>query len=501
MQVGGRVIAGKQYKRAAGTWSRDLVPFHMQISVQPMPTQPFVLLQQNQEAVKAAILAGTHDAVWESRRNAFDELIAFLVSTGVFALFPLFKTTRQRDGIPDDLMLRVLLTSVFLRCPSIRQIPGLLFTDPGVLRFLGFTIRQVEEGFNARGGEEKHLPFSHETLYDLWPRLTLSSIGDVRDAYTDLLVKKRLIRGETYVIDGSSVIGMGTKQVFLPLLNIRGGRELVVSYRLLEHGKDRHDSELTGAKEMVRAALTAGVKIRKLIVDRAYVDGVWMRELVELGIDLMVRVKEDMHVFTDMLGHGRGLNAPWQERKIMRKIEGRQVEYRVRLLLVRDLETWDSYDGPLTGLLVESTPLEGKNEGETTTMVIVTPQVYTDPWLMWRDWHRRWRVENTGFHEQKEGYLLEKGLWGRSPEAVALSILFRVIAYNTSRLYVSDLGKGWVIRGLRALNREVFDATGMFLIVEAGGEFAILTAKELLYLVGRPPRLQRPPDGYTGASS
>jgi hypothetical protein len=459
-----------------------------------MPTAPFVLLRENEQRVRDALCAGKVDAVWESRRNCFDEMVGFLAATGVFDLFGSFSITRERAGIPDDLMLRVLMTSALLRCHSIREIPRVLFTDPGVLRFLGFTIRQLEEGFNQRGGSEKQLPFSQETLYDLWPRLTLESIEDVRAAYARSLLEKGLVRGTSYVIDGSSLICGKRRKGFLPLLNIRGGRELVVDYRILEYSRDLHDSELTAGKAMVRDALAAGVRIEQLTVDRFYVDGHWMRELVEQGVDLMVRVREDMQIFADMQGHGTAKDAPWQERVVKRKVGGNNMRQRIRLLLIGQLETWESYGGPLTGLLIECTALDGDNTPEV--MAIVSPREYRDPWLMWREWRRRWRVENTGFHELKEGYLLEKGVWGRCAQAIALSILLRVIAYNTCRLYASSHGRGWTIRGLRAMQREVFDAAGMFIIAEAAGEYAVLRAKEMLYLLGKPPLLQQAPPGW-----
>lgn len=465
-----------------------------------LPTAPIILLRHNQQRVMDGLRLGRYDAVWESRRNCFDDMVAFMVGTGVFCLFGGLEIIRQRDGIPDDLMLRVLLASTLLRCGPISDIPTTVFADAAVLRFLGFTIQQIEEGFNRRGGPNKQLPFSHETLYDLWARLQLESIDRMRAAYRGSLLSQRLIRGSSYVIDGSSIIRGKTRRGYLPLLNIRGGRELVVDYRLLEYSGDIHDSELTVSKEMVRDALQAGVQIKRLTVDRAYVDGAWMWELAGLGIDLMVRVREDMRIFEDLLGHGRAKDARWQQREIVRKIEGRKVRYRIRLLLVKSLDSWDSYKGELTGLLVESTPLgaDGKPAGETQVMAIVTPREYSDPWVMWREWRRRWRVENTAFHELKEGYLLEKALWGDAPQAVALSVLMRTIAYNTSRLYTSAAGQGWTIRGLRALQREVFDAAGMFLIIEAEGEFAILTAKEFAYLLGKPPRKQRAPPGFLG---
>lgn len=461
----------------------------------PMPTAPFVLLRHNQQQVEAALRKGDYDAVYPSGRNRFDEIVAFLASTGVFNLFKLFRFKRQREGIPDQLTIRVLLTSVLLRCPSIRKIPEVLFSDHGVLRFLGFSAHTLAVGFNRRGGEGKERPFSHETVYDLWgeERLEEESIGEVGDAYFRSLFAQRLVRGTTYIMDGTSLIAGKTRKLVMVLLNARGGRELVTGYQIRPEKKrpeDRQQAELSLGKRMVREALARGATIKQLIVDRAYIDGTWMRELVELGIDLLVRLKEDMQVFADLEGHGRAKGAAWEEKEVTRKIEGRQVRYRVRLLLVKELETWDSYGGPLTGLLADLTPLEGPKAGESYRMALVTPREYDDPWVMWEHWGKRWRIENCGNRELKEGFLLEKGLWSDHPTAVGLSVLLRVIAYNTFRLYVSAQGQGWVIRGLRELHRNVFAKGGMFVIVEANGGFGVFSVVEFAHLLGRPPRLQ-----------
>ena len=126
-----------------------------------MPTSPFLLLRLNQQRVEAALRQGDYDAVFLSGRNHFDEIVAFLVSTGVFRALDLLRFQRQREGIPDDLVVRVLLTGVLLRCPAIRKVPEVLFTDPGVLRFLGFNAHVLAEGFNKRGGAHKQLRGRH----------------------------------------------------------------------------------------------------------------------------------------------------------------------------------------------------------------------------------------------------------------------------------------------------------------------------------------------------
>ncbi len=456
---------------------------------------PFVLLPHNQQRVEAALRDGDYDAVFPSGRNHFDEIVAFLAATGVFGFFRLFRFNREREGIPDQLVIRALLTAVLLRCASVRKIPEVLFSDHGVLRFLGFNARMLADGFNKRGGDGKELPFSHETVYDLWgeERLDAKSIPAVANAYFGSLFAQRLVRGSTYILDGTSLIAGKTRKLVMVLLNARGGRELITGYRIRPEKKTpggRQKAELSLGKEMVQAALKAGAKIGQLIVDRAYIDGAWMRELVELGIDLLVRVREDMQIFADLEGHGRAEGAKWEEKEITRTIEGRHVKYRVRLLLVRQLETWDSYSGPLTGLLIENTPLEGPKAGQSERLAVVTPREYDDPWALWAHWGKRWRIENSGNRELKEGFLLEKGLWSDHPTAVALSVLLRVIAYNTFRLYVSAQGQGWVIRGLRELHREVFAKGGMFVVVEAGGSFGIFSVVEFAHLLGKPPRLQ-----------
>ncbi|MBI3946618.1 MAG: hypothetical protein HY321_11910, partial [Armatimonadetes bacterium] len=48
----------------------------------PIPTAPFVLLHHNQQQVEAASREGDYDALSPSGRNSFDEIVAFLVSTG-----------------------------------------------------------------------------------------------------------------------------------------------------------------------------------------------------------------------------------------------------------------------------------------------------------------------------------------------------------------------------------------------------------------------------------
>ena len=459
------------------------------------PTAPFVVLPHNQQRVEDALRQGNYDAVFPSGRNRFDEIVAFLASTGVFGLFQRFRFKREREGIPDQLSIRVLLTAVLLRCSSIRKIPEVLFGDHGVLRFLGFNARVVAAGFNKRGGAGKQLPFSQETLYDLWEeeRLEEESIREVAEAYFLSLFAQRLVRGTTYVLDGTSLTAGKTRKLVMILLNARGGRELIAGYRIRPERKrpeERQAAELSLGKEMVRAALKAGANIKQLIVDRAYIDGAWMRELVEMGIDLLVRVREDMQIFADLEGHGRAQGAKWEEKEVTRTIEGRQVRYRVRVLLVRHLETWDSYQGPLTGLLIENTPLEGPKAGESHRLAVVTPRDYDDPWVMLAHWGKRWCIENSGNRELKEGFLLEKGLWSGHPVAVALSVLLRVIAYNTFRLYVSAQGQGWVIRGLRELHRGVFAKGGIFVVVEADGCFGVFSVVQFAHLLGRPPRLQ-----------
>jgi hypothetical protein len=100
------------------------------------------------------------------------------------------EVTLDKDGddIPDELLLRELAVLPLLRIPNPNQAPTYLFQDYGVLRFLGFAVTQIREGFNEKGvrsptGQERMRPHHRDTLYHALKHVKIDSLSRFREAH------------------------------------------------------------------------------------------------------------------------------------------------------------------------------------------------------------------------------------------------------------------------------------------------------------------------------
>jgi hypothetical protein len=113
----------------------------------------WIYLHENRDRVRQALLNGYVDEVVTLRATAFDELAAAMHMFGYWEQLASIKTTLDKDDddVPDELIMRELAVLPLLRIPNPYQAPVYLFQDHGVLRFLGFTVAQIREGFNNKG--------------------------------------------------------------------------------------------------------------------------------------------------------------------------------------------------------------------------------------------------------------------------------------------------------------------------------------------------------------
>lgn len=441
----------------------------------------FTLLRHNQEAVMDRLRQQKYyDNIFIATTNELDKLIALMDELKLFSLLEKVRIERERAGIPDALLLRELFLLPILRIANPHQAGSYLLTDAGVLRLLGFTAQQIREGFNQRGTEEKCLPHHFKDLYDLLERVQVKSIDTLRRGAIKELYRRNLLRGGTYAVDGS---GIGSQWRVVVLLHLEAGHEVVVNWRVIKTG-----SELPAAKEMVAemAELAGFQPIRRLLMDAGYVDGAWLKSLHKQGIEAMVRVREDMQIYQQMVGLVRGDPQEWKRCGYHRVISGHKHTHRVELAYLDELETWDSYDGKLWGLLVKEPP---KKEGgaETVWGLVAT----YDPGSgreFYQTWRERWGIENTGFRELKEGWWLEKECWGRHETAVKVSVAFKCLGYNYVRIFNTRQGSRLVARGIRSFHQRVLKSRGPEIVIVSGGEYAILHVEEFAAMLGAGPQ-------------
>jgi hypothetical protein len=439
----------------------------------------FRLLRHNQRAVDRALQEGEYDAVFQTCTQRLDEFIGLMHATGVFDLLPLLSPPGRAGDVPEDLLLRELAVLPLLDIPNVHQAGRFLLQDPAVLHFLGFTLEQIRDGFPHRGPKGQARPHHRDLLYNLLGALRAEDLETFRAAYVRRFAADSHARSGVWAIDGTGIHG---RYKLVLALNLSEGEELVGNWRLMP-GKG--GSELPSGREMMDellALLPAG-QVRRLLVDGMYVDGGWMRRLKqEHGVEIIVRLHEDMAAFQDALAMVRADPSLWERRSRSFTAGGTKSPRRYRIASIPSV-AWDSYGAELQVVLVwpEGSP-------ETEIWGLATPNLEQEGWTIFRHYGARWWLENRGNRELKEAYGLERELWTESEEAARLSLFLRLITYNLIQLYRRAQGKKLAARGLRSLRQVIWEGPRVLVVV--GEEFGLYHIEEFAWLCGGPPRLR-----------
>ena len=217
--------------------------------------------------------------------------------------------------------------------------------------------------------------------------------------------------------------------------------------------------------------------IELLLIDRAFLDGERIKRWKKKGIHIICPLKENMQIRKDMQG--------------LVKIEG-GVKARRKGLTVRgfeELETLDSYDGKLNGLLV--TRYKGKRVKEKyqwgfiTTLPVATAEEVLEAFDCYDD---RSLVENRQYRELKQGYFL-KHFSGKTASSVSYHIHLSLIMMNVISLYkITNVERyeGLLDKGIRLIRRQ-YPGPGIQIIVYVDSYYSVSDFLEFMNLPGRPP--------------
>ena len=137
--------------------------------------------------------------------------------------------------------------------------------------------------------------------------------------------------------------------------------------------------------------------------------------------------------------------------------------------------------GPtLWGCLIHDRLADSQEESENWALVSTAP--------FSTGWRLRWRVENNGFRELKEGWKLEKARWGRSQPLISVRVTMTCIAFNVAQVAKSKDGQRLLHLGIRRLRRELGREYGAApVIVYAGHCYGIFQIEEIVSALGHPP--------------
>jgi hypothetical protein len=225
-----------------------------------------------------------------------DHFFIFLFSLGFFARVDFRPKRVKRVMVPTVLMILTYEVKQLMGISSMNQLEEHLFRDTALLKIIGFTARQIQEGFCQRGQGKRRGPMHRDTLGDFLSRFSAREVDFILGEAVRVLVKHKLVRGRTYILDATNLPttkryrGCGVKKVVKKVRGKEGQEvevgEYIYGYKLLVLMEARHklvvaarvvkihEHEKNFTKGLVREAQRrTGGAVRILLVDRGFIDG------------------------------------------------------------------------------------------------------------------------------------------------------------------------------------------------------------------------------------
>ena len=461
--------------------------------------------EHNRAKVLKCLQDGEYDAIMTSGQSELDVLAHLAAELGILEAVRMIQVERVRAGIPDELLLRTLAVLPFVEALGLSAAANTLFEDAAILIQLGYTMVQLQEGFNERHGagrsekSDASIPLHPDVLRQELQRIKPESLDDFRRHCIGQLYKRGFIQGNIYAVDGS---GLSNRWRVVGLLCVSGGLPIWVTWRLLRGDASEKGKEGTVLFEMVDEIRSlAGKKaIKWLLMDALYADGPLLAGLkCQRGIEALVRLPENRTLYQDMWDLLSWEPERWQLPRLdVRYVSGRKQSRHISTGIVDGLTRWPSLQEAaqqagckgafsLWGCAIHATDPHDDSYEENWALVSTKP--FATGWQAYTFWRKRWHIENNGFRELKEGWRLEKSPWSYSNYTVVLArVTFTLLAFNVAQLAKTKRGTDAAQTGIRRLRRRLRQEVGIApVIVFAAGAYGIFNIEEIMIALGKPP--------------
>jgi hypothetical protein len=445
-----------------------------------------------------------------------DHFFIFLFSLGFFARVDFRPARVKRVMVPTLLMILTYEVKQLVGISSMNQLEEHLFRDTALLKIIGFTARQIQEGFCQRGQGKRRGPMHRDTLADFLSRFTAREVDFILEEAVRVLVKHRLVRGKTYILDATDLPatkrykGCGVKKVVKKVWTKEGQErevvEYVYGYKLLVLLEARHklvvaarvvkiqEYEKKFTKRLVREAQErTGGGVKVLLVDRGFIDGVllwWLWK--KMGIRFVIPARRNMEVSQDLRGFrsekADGQRVFWEETK------------EVKVLGVRGLLSYDQFGeeghkrrrgrkdfkaNPINGVMVVRWDGKDYEAGEEKVFLTILP--VSGPLRVLEHYDLRSEVENQGFRELKQGYHLLK-YPQKTGSAIRAHAVLTLVIYSLVNAYKSQRGQCLAHLGIRRWRGKQMGQSIHKMIVYYEGIYGIVDVEELFYLLDMTPK-------------
>jgi len=465
-----------------------------------------VVFKKNKAKVIKALKEGRIDFVGESKWSFSDKFFSFLISIGFFDFVEdTYPSPRMRKNIPLWILIGLMLQLKMHLKNSFLSLPGILKSGP-ILTRTKFNLGKVEGGFNKRNKHKRDCGeiVNQDTLRKYFKdtdadELTVWNNKDVVKFFS----KKRVILGKgTFVLDTTTITlpdnSNYEKAEYLPLdsnknyvdvdrlteeekkkfkytlcykmvnlLHISEAKDYFIFLGTKVAGGRSHDKPLGGKLVDDFVAAVGKGKIKKLIADRAFLDGPMISTFkTDYGIDMLIPLKKNMDAFLDAKGLSRLEDKPWKK-----------VDKVTSCYMAKKIKSYEGCKVDLNIILVKSKLKNGK----VRLWSLATAKDYPDPAQAVKDYRLRWQIEER--YKQIKNSWLNQGFKSTSFNLVAAHIIFPLLVYSLIQIYLNveklnDLANK-TMESMRSDQRLGKDA----IIMHANGYYAILDYDEGLYHV------------------
>jgi hypothetical protein len=462
---------------------------------------------RNQEAVAAAIARKEYTDMTPTGVGVVDEFFALMKEVGILSRL-MVEGEYQRRLIPVVLLLVTYCARVIVGLSSQNQMPTHLFRDAGLLRLIGYTAKQINEGFSRRGKGQSR-PVNKNTVADALGRLTEGESRGIFYGSVEDMARAKLVPDTVFSVDGTELSTTkrfpeaghvtssrevedkrgrtktvsSTRYGYL-LLSLRGVQtNTVAAAELTRIGQ----AEYPWAIKLVRSARAAGVRIKILLIDGAYCVGSMLWELKHKEkVDFIVPADSSMCITEDA-------------RSLAGLKEGRVVgeNAEIRAVGVKGLNTYEAYRppegeehrrGPKATLnAVVVTRWKGREVPREEQMVLITTLPVDDPLLVVSLYRKRAEMENKLHRELKQGWFIEK-FPSKHHLACLAHVYLTLTIFNVACAYKTRRGQELANRGIRRLRAEHLGGAAWILIVYTETEYGLFDVEEFAYLSGNPPK-------------
>ena len=469
-------------------------------------THKWAAYVHNQEAVAQAIARKEYADLNPTGAGVVDEFFALMDEVGIMKRLEEVEGVYQRRLIPVVLLIVTYCAKIIVGLSSLNQLPTHLFRDAGLLRRIGYTAKQVEEG-SCRRGKGKSQPINKSTVGDALGRLSQAESRRIFEGSVSDLVQAKLVADTVFSLDGMEIHatedypGAGHVTSTREVRNRWGQVRTVTSTRCgyLQVGLRGVDSGIVvgadigkiGQAEhphvmpMVRQAKGFGVHIKVLLIDGGFCVGGMLWELKHKEqVDFIVPADTTMSITEDA--------------RSLARIEQSLAEDdgAIRAVGVKGLTSYDAYTppkdekpkGPKATLnAVVVTQWKGKDVLEGEQVVLLTTLPVDNPLKIVKLYGKRAEMENKLHRELKQGWYIEHFPCKQHLACLA-HIYLTLTIYNVACAYKSTRGQKLADRGIRRLRAEHLGGAAWVLIVYTATEYGIFDVEEFAYLSGNPPK-------------